>query len=257
MSDLEEQLLTLDAQLEAAQKIGKAVVSAIGRSRATVKVGRISDIPKGLSSISQSVAELQATAAGLATGWNFDAAAYMEDGRYLTDLKAAAAEQSLSLFEKDGRIYCFPLLLRIDAKQTAVKLGKTVERRIRPSEVARLLAAMQKRPQRFREERFLRILYHAWQRLGGGVSGNHSSPVVALADIHDTLTLLPEIDYPIEEFARDLLLLDRRPDLRTNDGCRFEFPAATLSKGRTKQVIVYDEQGVQRIYIGIRFLKEN
>jgi hypothetical protein len=68
--------------------------------------------------------------------------------------------------------------------------------------------------------------------------------------------LLPGTDYPIEEFGRDLLLLDRRPDLRTRDGCCFEFPASTLSRGRMKRVSVYDERGGERVYIGIRFVKE-
>jgi hypothetical protein len=70
------------------------------------------------------------------------------------------------------------------------------------------------------------------------------------------LTLLPGADYPVEEFARDLLLLDRRPDLRTPDGCRFELPASTLSKGGTKRLVAYDEQGRERTYIGLRFVTE-
>jgi hypothetical protein len=68
--------------------------------------------------------------------------------------------------------------------------------------------------------------------------------------------LLPGTDYPLEEFARDLLLLDRRPDLRTRDGCRFEFPASTLSRGRMKRIVAYDERGGERAYLGIRFVKE-
>jgi hypothetical protein len=150
------------------------------------------------------------------------------------------------------------LLLRVDAKESAVKIGKILERRIRPTELARLLATAQKRPQRFREEQFLELLYRTWRRLvGADWPETGSGPIVALADIHETLTLLPGSDYPIEEFARDLLLLDRKPDLRTRGGHRFEFPASTLSKGRMRRVVVYDEQGRERAYIGIRFVKES
>ena len=81
-------------------------------------------------------------------------------------------------------------------------------------------------------------------------------PVVGLADIHEILTLLPGTDYSIEEFARDLLLLDRMPDLRTRDDCRFEFPTSTLSRGRMKRIVAYDERGGERTYLGIRFVKE-
>lgn len=257
MSDLEEQLVTLDMQLEEVQRIGKAVVSAIGRTRAAVKVGRINEITKGLSAISQQIADAQNAASDLANAWSFDATAYLADGRFLKDLETAAAEKGLKLFERDGRIYSFPLLLRIDSKEGAIKIGKTLERRIRPSELVRLLLTLQKRPQRFREVQFLDLLYRTWRRLTGVNSPDTAAGgVVALAEIHETLTLLPGADYPIEEFARDLLLLDRQPDLRTRDGFRFEFPASTLSKGRMRRLAVYDEDGRERTYIGLRFVKE-
>lgn len=234
VSDFEESLRALDARLERVQKLGRAVAAAIARARSAVKTGRAAEIPKGLAAIGQRIAEADAAAEDLAEQWNFDTAAYLSDGRFLGDLKAAAREQGLSMVESDGRIYCFPLLLRIEPRDMAVKIGRRLERRIRPSELARLLVRAQKRPQRFREEQFLELLYRTWRRLvGAGWQGNRQGPVVALSDIHDTLTLLPGADYPSTEFARDLLLLDRKPALRTRDGCRFEFPASTL--GRTDE----------------------
>lgn len=258
MAEFEERLLGLDATLDEAQKTAKAVVLAIGRARAAVKVGRVAEIGKALATICHRITEADAAAGSLAHGWSFDASGYLTDGRFAADLKAAAAKQGLVLFENDGRFYCFPLLLRIDAKEFAVRIGKRLERRIRPSELVRLLAKEQKRPQRFREDQFLEMLYGAWRRLVGVDSrADGSGPGVALADIHETLTLLPGKDYyPLEEFARDLLLLDRRPELRTRDGCRFEFPASTLSKGQMKRVVVYDEQGGEHAYIAVRFVKD-
>ena len=46
------------------------------------------------------------------------------------------------------------------------------------------------------------------------------------------------------------------PDLRTRDGSQFEFPASTLTKGPTKRIVVYDEQGREHLYIAIRFVQE-
>jgi len=54
--------------------------------------------------------------------------------------------------------------LRVDAKEFAVKVGKKLERRIRPNELVRLLADAQKRPLRFRESQFFELLYRAWRR---------------------------------------------------------------------------------------------
>ncbi|HJU17454.1 MAG TPA: hypothetical protein VJ770_13425 [Stellaceae bacterium] len=256
-SEFEESLEALDARLEQVQKLGKSLATAIARARSAVKTGQASEISKGLAAIGQRIAEAEAAAEGLGEEWTFDTASYLSDGRFLDDLKAAAREQGLSLFENDGRIYCFPLLLRVEPRDMAVKIGRRLERRIRPSALARLLARLQKRPQRFREEQFLELLYRTWRRLVGPAwQGNGRGPVVALSDIHDTLTLLPGADYPGEEFARDLLLLDRQPGLRTRDGCRFELPASTLGKGRMRRIVVYDEQGSEHTYIGLRFVKD-
>src|SRR5436309_3352519 len=167
VSDFEQHLFALDAKLDEVQKAGKAVVAAIGRTRAAVKVGRVADISRGLGTVSQRIDEANAAAGGLANGWSFDASAYMADGRFVEDLKKAAAENGLVLFENDGRIYCFPLLLRVDPKERAVKIGRKLERRIRPSELAGLMSSAQKRPQRFREAQFLELLYRAWRRLVG------------------------------------------------------------------------------------------
>ncbi|MGH7102578.1 MAG: hypothetical protein ACREFJ_09280 [Acetobacteraceae bacterium] len=238
------------------QKLAKAVVLALARARTTVKTGELAEIPRALATIVQRVAEAHGQAEDLPAQWNFDAVRYLSDGRFLEDLRAAAENADLRIFERDGRIYCFPLLLRIEPKELGVRIAKKVERRINPSGLVQLIARAQKAPQRFREEQFLNLLYHVWRRLAGsGWSGAGIGPPVAVVDIHETLTLFPGTAYPIEEFARDLLLLDRKPHLLTKDGCGFELPASTGSKGKTRRIIAYDERGVEHVYIGLRFKK--
>ncbi len=253
-SGFEEELTSLDARLEKAQKAAEGLVSGIKQVRRAARIGQISEIVKGLGGLDSRIADTKSVASDLSSAWRFDAPAYLADGRFLADLKTAAAEQRLEMFERNGRIYCFPLLLRIEANQSAVRIGRKIERAIRPSELVQLLAKAQKRPQRFREQAFLDLLWRAYRRLVGREwNGTDPGRVVALIDIHDTLTLLPGSDYPQEEFARDLLLLDRRPDLRTRSGEKFEFPHGTTTKG-IRPLIVYDEQGAERVYYGIRFV---
>ena len=253
-SEFEDELVALDARLEKALKAAEGLVNGLKRVRRAARAGQVSEIIKGLDGLDARISDAELAGRDLAGAWNFETSSYMADGRFLADLQATAGEQNLAMFERDGRIYCFPLLLRIDANQSAVRVGRKIERRIRPSELVRLLARAQKRPQRFREEAFLDLVWRTYRRLVGR-EGNGTDPgrVVALIDIHDTLTLLPGADYPREEFARDLLLLDRRPDLRTRGGDRFEFPHGTTTKG-IRPLIVYDEQGTERIYHGIRFV---
>ncbi len=253
-SEFEEELNSLDAKLEKAQKAAEGLVSGLKQVRRAARIGQISEIGKGLGGLDDRLADAQAATRDLSDAWRFDASAYFADGRFLADLKTAAAEQKLDMFERNGRIYCFPVLMRIEANQSAVRIGRKIERAIRPRELVRLLAKAQKRPQRFREQAFLDLIWRAYRRLVGREwNGTDPGRVVALIDIHETVTLLPGSDYPQEEFARDLLLLDRRPDLRARSGERFEFPRGTTTKG-IKPLIVYDEQGAERIYYGIRFV---
>src|SRR5437868_1319439 len=104
VSDFEESLLALDARLQEIQRLGKAVGSAIARARTATKLGRMSELAKGLDEISRRISDARSAADGLSDDWRFDTHAYMSDGRFLEDLKAAAANHGLSLFEKDGRI---------------------------------------------------------------------------------------------------------------------------------------------------------
>jgi hypothetical protein len=252
-SDFEAALDGLDARLEKAEKAADALLKSLKRARRAARDGNVPDILRGLNGLDARLADARAAAVDLPGAWTFDTPAYLADGRFLADLQHAAAEKQVELFERDGRIYCFPLLLRLEPGQSAVRVGRKIERRIRPGELVRLLAAMQKSPQRFREEAFLDIVWRTYRRLlGREWSGKEPGRVVPLADIHDTLTLLPGGDYPREEFARDLLLLDRRPGLTTRGGERFEFPHGTTTKG-VKPLVVYDEKGAQRTYYGVRF----
>jgi len=253
-SDFEIELNALDQRLEKAQKAAESLVNGLKRSRKSVRDGNVSELVRGLNALDARLTEAQSAARGLSDAWRFDTSAYMADGRFLADLRAAAGEQQLELFERDGRIYCFPLILRLEPSQSAVRVGRKIERRIRSGALVKLLAKVQKSPQRFKEQAFLDLLWRAYRRLVGREwSGTGRGRVVALVDIHETLTLLPGSDYPPEEFARDLLLLDRQPDLRARTGERFEFPHGTTTKG-IKPSIVYDEKGSQRAYYGIRFL---
>jgi hypothetical protein len=255
MAEIEAALAALDAKVAEAQKSSDQLSKALKKLRQAAATGHIGDIEKGLSTIAEHGREAEAAARSLAGAWAFDARAYLAAG-YAEELRAEVAGQGVNVFEKDGRLYAFPLIMRIDPRDALVRLGKKPARTIRPKHLAKLLAAAQKRPQRFPEARFLALLYEVYRSIAGAEWRNADrGPAISLAQIHDLLTLLPGADYPPEEFARDLLLLDRQPDLRTKDGAAFEFAGATLSKGSMKRIVVYDEQGNERTYIAVRFLK--
>ncbi len=257
MQETESALAAFAAKVADAQRASDALSRSLKRLRQATEAGHVADLEKGLLAIADRGQEAEAAARSLAGAWEFDAKAHLGAG-YAEELRQEAESQGLNIFERDGRLYAFPLILRIESRDAAIRVGKKLERRIRPKHLVKLLAAIQKRPQRFREDRFLALLYEVYRQVAGESWRKLESgpgPAISLTQIHDLMTLLPGADYPIEEFGRDLLLLDRQPDLRTRDGSGFDFAGSTLSKGAMKRVTVYDEQVKERTYIAIRFMK--
>jgi hypothetical protein len=153
--------------------------------------------------------------------------------------------------------------LRLDGRAQGVRIGRKLERRIRPSFLAARLKALQQRPERFNARQFLDrlfLLYEskaraadpAWRPTQPG-----QGPLVALAELYDQLTVLPAAaaDYPLEEFVTDLLRLDRQPDATDSHGHRFELGGSTGRKGG-KRLTLFDETGEQHDYYAIRFTLE-
>ncbi len=264
LMSLESALIDLEKQLEAAAKAAKAAHAVLKKAQASVRVGNLRDLQNQLAEGRNSGKRFAEAMAQADESWTFAPEPYIAEGGYLRELKEEAERQGISLFEKDGRIYCFPMLLTLSEKDSAVIIDRKPERRVRPSELVKLLAARQKRPQRANTQKILETLFDAYLVLAPQVSRDWSStspglgPVVQLLKIYDLLTLLPgsERDYTREEFARDIHLLDQQPDLQTKDGRRFALPASTGTKNTKSRITVIDRLGWERIYVGIRFDKE-
>lgn len=259
MPTFEEALARLESEIADVEKAAKAFSSVLRKLSSATKSGNVTEIKKVLSNLPGAVSAAGEVAGKLDGAWSFDLSAYMSGEEYTNELIAAAEASGITVMERDGRLYCFPLLMRPLARDGAVKIGKRTERGLRPKELVKKLAAMQKRPQRFSEQRFLDLLYKAYLRVAGTDwrdSEQGRGRVVFLADLHDLLTLLPGSDYPIEEFGRDLLLLARKPDL-TTAGCRYELSDSTLGREPgARRIKVYDEDGREHSYLGIGFAKE-
>jgi hypothetical protein len=77
---------------------------------------------------------------------------------------------------------------------------------------------------------FLEVLYQAYCLIGGN---KEMGTTVLLAQIYKALTILPMLrdEYDKNDFARDLLMLDRSSIRTTKTGLSFSLPAATGTKG--------------------------
>ncbi len=79
--------------------------------------------------------------------------------------------------------------------------------------------------------------------------------MIRLLEIYKLLTLLPgqAKEYPLQEFARDIYLLDRSGVTKTKEGFVIRFS----DRGFTRQTVrVITQEGREKNYYGISFAKD-
>jgi hypothetical protein len=258
---LEDTLAALDAQLSDAERQAAALLQSVRRLRRAVREGAIASLPAAIGAAQAAADRTSEPLAKAAASVHYDVAAAFASGTWLDELAAAARAAGVVLVRRDGRVTAYPVALRPDVRAQGVRIGRKLERRIRPSFVAAQLKALQQRPERFNARQFLDRLFAlyasraraedpAWRPARPG-----QGPLVSLSELHDLLTVLPAAgaDYPQEEFVVDLLRLDRQPDATDSRGRRFELGGSTGRKGG-KRLTVFDETGEQHDYYAIRFI---
>jgi hypothetical protein len=260
---LEDTLAALDVHLADAERQAATVLKAVRRLRRAAREGAVASLPAAIAAAQADAARNGEPLAKAAATLDYDVVDAFASGAWLDELAAAAKDAGVVLVQRDGRVTAYPVALRLDGRAQGVRIGRKLERRIRPSFVAAQLKALQQRPERFNARQFLDRLFALYQsraraedpawRPGRPGQG----PLVSLADLHDLLTLLPAAgaDYPQEEFVADLLRLDRQPDATDSQGRRFELGGSTGRKGG-KRLTLFDETGEQHDYYAIRFILE-
>lgn len=260
---LEETLAELDAHLGDAEKQITVLLKASRRLRRSAREGAVASLPALIAATQADAARVGEPIAKAAAAFKYDVAEAFASDAWLDELAFAAEAAGVVLVRRDGRVTAYPVALRLDARAQGVRIGRKLERRIRPTFLAAQLKALQQRPERFNARQFLDRLFliyeskaraedPAWRPTRPG-----PGPLVALAELHDQLTVLPAAaaDYPQEEFVSDLLRLDRQPDATGTRGHRFELGGSTGRKG-AKRLTVFDETGEQHDYYAIRFILE-
>jgi len=259
---IEDSLAAWDEQLAGLERQATATLRAARKLRKAAHEGAVATFPAAVQDLQKIAAALH-EALGNVAAPDIDLPGAFADGRFLAELAAAAAALNVTVVQRDGRVSVYPLALRLEQRAQGVRIGRRLERRIRPSFLARHLRDLQQRPNRFNARQFLDRLLRAYTALAGSRDSAWQpnrpgeGPLVPLADLHDLLTVLPAAasDYPLEEFLLDLLRLDRQPDARTGRGHRFELGGSTGTKG-AKRLSAYDETGAQHDYYAIRFISE-
>jgi hypothetical protein len=260
---LEATLTAWEQQLGGLERQAAAMLRAARRLRKAAQEGAVAGFASAITTVRDDAAKLQDAIAQAAKPPAIDLGESFANGTFLTELAEAAAAANVTLVQRDGRVTAYPVVLRLEPRVPGVRIGRRLERRVRPSFLAAELRALQQRPNRFNARGFLDRLFKPYQALAAGRAPDWRAnrpgegPLVPLTDLHELLTLLPAAaaDYPLEEFLCDLLRLDRQPDSRTGRGHRFQLGGSTGTKG-ARRLTIFDETGAQHDYYAIRFTSE-
>lgn len=249
----ESALATTEASAEAALKAAAGVVRELKRAKAGAATGQVRDLRRALDSAAALATQLAETARELRTGYDLDESELLSSGGYAKELLAAAADSGVAMFEEDGRLLCYPSVLRLLPAETALEVDHRRERRLRPSVAVEALRRAQQQGPRFKPEPFLGSLCSAYD-LEVARASKQRGAVVRLVDVYAVLTLLPGQgrDYSRQEFARDLYLLDQSGNVTTRDGRELRWSASTGTRGAGVLTTVA-RSGQQQRYWGIAF----
>ena len=263
VGEFEQALAQTEADALETQRAALAVVKASKQLVAAAKSGDLAALEKALAETKRTTVALTVQQRNAQDGWYFDAIGHVRDGNYLEELKVTAEALGLRLFEQEGRLFSYPVLLRILGGSTTADLAVTIDRKrtrsIRPSFLAGVLKRASTQTPKFRPDVFLKALFEAY-RVAEAERGQRNmdartGPMVELARLYELLTLFPgqQKDYGRQEFSRDLYLLDQSTAKETNNHT-YRFAASTGTKGSTTKLFqLVDREGRERVYYAISF----
>jgi hypothetical protein len=244
-----------EADADAAIKAATSVLSTLKRYRSAARQGKIREIRVAGDAARQGIDALDAQVAELAGSWSFDEEAYLQDGGYVAELIGQAERAGLRISELDGRLYCYPSLIRVLPGDRSLSIDKAKERRLRPSVLVEHLKDVQKRPPRFRSGEFLESLASAYD-VAIKRTNRAAGAVVTLGELYELLTMLPgqAREYTKAEFARDIYLLDQSGQTSAKGGSHIEFHAGAGARVPRGALSVVTQHGEEKKYHGISFV---
>lgn len=257
MGQLETALASTEADARAALKAADFALRNLKRLVASATSGDIAALERGISESDSAIQALREQFRNTLEGWTFETQAYAESGGLSDELVATATAGGLDVHEQDGRIFSYPVLVRVLPGERAVLLDKVKLRQIRPSVVVARLARLKNQPSRFRPEAFVSVLREVYElrlRMEGKTHVEGDGPPVRLIRLYELLTLFPgsEKEYSKADFARDLYLLDRSGTTHTRDR-KVEIGLHPSTRAGETSLQIIGEDGRARDYFAASF----
>jgi hypothetical protein len=231
----------------------KKATAAIQRLQKAVATGNLRDLER-LRQAARTAAEQAAQRGEDCPPFEFDAAAYLaRDGGFAEELIRAAEKAGVRLYEREGVIFSYPVLVRSEANNAAIRIDKKRVTTIRPETVAAMLKQAQSKEPRANPRQFIETLFEAYEliRAQRKVDAYIDQP---LTRIYRVLSLQPGSDYTLLDFTRDLYFLDTSGVTETRKGFQMSLPASTVSREHSaRQLLFVTRDGYEKVFASIRF----
>lgn len=253
--DLIQTLADYQESVTAWVEQSKRETAAVSKLQKAVANGNLRDVEK-LYNAAQAASRATAEQAATCEPLSFDGAAYLApDGGFVEELQVAAAQAGVRLWERDGIIFCYPVLVRPEPASLGVRIDKKLEFNIHPAVLAATLKKLQNQEPKAKPGQFIETLFTAYEleRARRQLDAYVDLPLTA---IYDILTLLPgaEKDYTLLDFTRDIYFLDISDTVETKKGYRLSLPASTVSRERGIKIIKFvTRDGHEKQYAAIKF----
>ncbi len=254
---LSQQLDEYGKQLSGWLDQAKKATAALHKLQTAVAIGNLRDIEK-LRQAAVTATECLQLRAEECPEFTFDASSYMQpNGDFIPELKAAAEAAGVTMYERDGIIFCYPVLIRREPEMPAVRIDKRLDYGIRAEVLAAQLKKLQAKDPKTNPDRFIETLFDAYKLLRampGKVRDEYID--LPLIKIYEVLTLLPGAnkDYALLDFTRDIYFLEQAEKTLTKDGFHMSLPASSSSRERgVKKLLFVTRDGLEKEYVAIKF----
>lgn len=252
---LEEALTRTEKDANVALGIANSLRRVVTAARKAAASGDLRALRRSLAGAEDTLADAAEAIGTLREGWSLseeDEVRLLSSGDYTRELMRLAEESGLAIYDQDGVLASYPSLVRVLPRQLAVSIDRKPYRYLRPTVLVGHLTDLQGREPASSVERFAETLYAAYR-----IVARDPGALIRLSDIHAALTLLPSAarEYGIQEFARDVYLLDRSGHTTTRTGARLRLSAgASSARDRRNLLVVVTREGVEKSYYGVEFL---
>ncbi len=180
--ELETSLADLEARLEVAERSLKQASTSLRNALDAARKGRLRELPKLLAAGGEAARGFADRAVEAEHSWSFPVEAHLSSEDYLAEVQRLANNSGLAgVRVVDGQLFSYPVIVKVDARDLSLRLGKKVHRELRPSHLVRTLQEARSHPVKENLGPVLQMIEKAYLRLTHGEPGR----AVPIADDDD------------------------------------------------------------------------